>query len=84
MTKRIFRAGEMTNFIQECETEVDLLNSVLAKICSGTEKSVEKTEPDRSNSKDADGIVIDNNDADCFEDEKHDPYDISDDNIDVC
>ena len=33
--------------------------SVLAKMCSGTEKSVEV----------ADGIVIDNNDA-----ENHDPY----------
>ena len=36
------------------------------------------------NSKDADGIVIDNNGADCFGDENHDPYDISRDNIDVC
>ena len=50
---KIFSADEVTNFIQECETEDDLLNSVLAKMCSGTEKSVEVT----------DGIVIDNNDT---------------------
>ena len=36
-----------------------------------------------SNSKDDGGIVIDNNDADRFGDENHDPYDISGDNIDV-
>ena len=65
---KIFSADEVTNFIQECETEDDLLNSVLAKMCSGTEKSVEV----------ADGIVIDNNDA-----ENHDPYDIAGDNIDT-
>ena len=65
---KIFSADEVTNFIQECETEDDLLNSVLAKVCSGTEKSVEV----------ADGIVIDNNDA-----ENHDPYDIAGDNIDM-
>ena len=53
------------------------------KICRGTEKSVEETGPDWSNSKDADVIVIDNNDADSFRDENHDPYDISGDNIDV-
>ena len=43
MIKRIFSA--VTNSIQECETEDDLLNSVLAKICSGKEKSAEETEP---------------------------------------
>ena len=47
MTKRIFSADEVTHFIQECETEDDLLNSALAKICSVTEKSVEETEPER-------------------------------------
>ena len=31
---KIFSADEVTNFIQECETEDDLLNSVLAKMCS--------------------------------------------------
>ena len=65
---KIFSADEVTNFILECETEDDLLNSVLAKMCSGTEKSVEVD----------DGIVIDNNDA-----ENHDRYDIAGDNIDM-
>ena len=65
---KIFSADEVTNFNQECETQDDLRKSVLAKMCSGTEKSVEVV----------DGIVIDNGDA-----ENHDPYDIAGDNIDM-
>ena len=40
-TKKIFTSEEVSTFIQECGESGDLLNSVLAKMGSVTEKSVE-------------------------------------------